>query len=115
MNGLLRAAGIGAAAAAVGVLLLGREPAGVTVSGRTECSGAVDVLVTVNDCGDGEQDAVVLGRWGGACGAFAVDVATVGPGIGYVCAYQRDGVRLVAAARWRGVAPPVLRLVRVVR
>lgn len=115
MKGLLRSAGVGAVAAVVGLLLLGRSPAGATVQGATECRGEVDVVVTVNDCGAGEQDAVVLGRWRGRCGAFAVDVATVGPGIGYVCAYQRRGGRVVAAARQRGSDEVRLRLVGVRR
>ncbi len=115
MKGVARAAGIGAAAAILGTLALGRAPAGVIVVGDTVCDGDVEVFVTVNDCGAGEEDAVVLGRWRGACGAFAVEVPTVGPGIGHVCAYQRAGDRIERAARHRGAGPSVLRLQRVVR
>ncbi len=114
-SGLLRAAGWGLGAAIVGLLLFGRAPGPATVLGSTVCAGDVEVVVTVNDCGDAEGDAVVLGRWSGACGDFAVEVPTVGPGIGYVCAWQRDGGRIVRAARHRGADPGTLRPVAVGR
>lgn len=109
MNGLVKATGLGGAAALVGILLLGRPPGGATVVGEAVCTGDVDVVVTVDDCGGG-RDGVVLGRWSGACGPFAVEVPTVGPGIGYVCGSQPG-----MAARWRGTDGVVLELTRVVR
>jgi hypothetical protein len=112
VNGLIKAALIGAASAVIGIALLGRAPGGTTVVGETVCTGDVDVIVTVNDCGAGDDSAVVLGRWSGACGPFSVDVSTVGPGIGYVCARQEEPPR---SARWRGVDGVVLRLKRAVR
>ncbi len=110
MRRLGTSAAIGVGAAVLGILLFGRSPAGATVSGQSICAGEVEVVVTVNDCGDGLQDAVVLGRALLPCGAFALEVPTVGPGVGYVCGFQDS-----KAARWRGTDGVRLDLAGVVR
>ncbi len=101
MKGLLRAAGIGFGLALLASLLLGRQAPGVTLRGSVAGAGAVELVASVNDCGAGDGQALVLARAELDAGPFELRVPTVGPGLGYVCAFQREDGRIVQAARLR--------------
>ena len=101
MKGLLRAAALGAAAALVASFLVGRQAPGTTLRGSVAGEGPVELVASVNDCGAGDGQALVLARAEVDAGPFELEVPTVGPGLGYVCAWQREGGVVVRAARLR--------------
>ena len=85
----------GLALALVTLFAWGGDGPPATVSGvvaGVPPSSQVLIVATRNDCVDPDRNPVELGRTlRRGPGAFVVDVPAVGPGVGWVCAYELAG------------------------